>query len=193
MHAACLVGSARKNGNTAALASMFHDGLVAGGATVSLHRLGQLRYSGCIGCFGCKTRSDRCVVKDDLTPVLDEVRAADILVLATPVYWGDVSSQLKGFIDRCFSFLVADYPTKKERTRLAPGKSMVMLVAQGHPKAQLFADIYPRYESLFGRYLGFSRSYLLRALGVYHPGAAAAIDELKVEAEALARRVLARE
>lgn len=193
MHAVCVIGSARGKGNTATLAERFCAGLSAGGATVSTYRLGELDYSGCIGCFGCKTKADRCILKDDLALVLDEVRAADVLVMATPVYWGDVSAQLKGFIDRCFSFLVTDYAKKRDKTRLAPGKSWVMLIAQGHPKEARFADIEPRYEELFTRYLGFSRAYHLRALGVYHLGDAEARGDVLAQADLLARRVLAGE
>ncbi len=191
MHAVCVIGSARRKGNTSALAERFCAGLVAGGATVSTYRLGEMDYSGCIGCFGCKTKSERCVLKDDLAPVLEEVRAADVLVMATPVYWGDVSAQLKGFIDRCFSFLVTDYAKKRDKTRLAPGKSWVMLIAQGHPKEERFADIEPRYETLFTRYLGYSRAYHLRALGVYDLGAAEMHADVMAEADELARKVLA--
>ncbi|WP_027366783.1 flavodoxin family protein [Desulfocurvibacter africanus] len=193
MHAVCLVGSARRKGNTAAMASRFCDGLTAGGATVSVHRLGEMRYSGCIGCFGCKTNADHCVLKDDLAPVLEEVRAADVLVMATPVYFGEVSSQLKAFIDRSFSFLQPNYSKLMKKGRLAPGKTLVMLIAQGHPKADLFTDIYPRYEYFFTRYIGYSRSHMLRALGVYYPGDAEGREDVMAEADALASRVLAGE
>lgn len=194
MHAVCLVGSARRKGNTAAMAARFCKGLEAGGAGVSVHRLGEMRYSGCIGCFGCKTKADHCVLGDDLAPVLEEVRAADVLIMATPVYFGEVSAQLKGFIDRCFSFLQPGYSKLKEKKgRLAPGKTLVMLIAQGHPKADLFTDIYPRYEYFFTRYIGYSRAHMLRALGVYHPGDAEAREDVMAEIDALSRRVLAGE
>jgi len=46
--------------------------------------------------MACKTKLDNCALEDDLTEVLDAVRETDVLVLASPVYYGDLSSQLKG-------------------------------------------------------------------------------------------------
>jgi multimeric flavodoxin WrbA len=78
----------------------------------------------------CKTKLDRCVLKDDLSEVLDAVRETDILVMATPVYYGEVSSQLKGFIDRTFSFLVPDYTTNPNPSRLQSNKKLVFIQTQ---------------------------------------------------------------
>ncbi len=51
------------------------------------------------------------MLKDDLAEVLDAIRDAEVLVMATPIYFAEISSQLKTFIDRTFSYLVPDYPT----------------------------------------------------------------------------------
>ena len=66
-----------------------------------------------LACRGCqalvyKTKLDRCVLDDDLTRMLDAVRGADLLVMATPVYFGDITSQFKGFVDRMYSFFTLD-------------------------------------------------------------------------------------
>ena len=110
------------------------------------------------------------LLDDGLTPVLAAVAACDVLVLATPVYFGEVTAQLKTFIDRTFSFLTPDYARNKDkRSRLTPGKTLVMLLAQGHPREDLFADIFPRYQ-YFYNWMGFTQSHLVRACGIYHPG-----------------------
>ena len=79
------------------------------GAKVQAFSLNKLTYRGCQACMACKTGSETCVMKDDLAKVLKAVSQCDILVLASPIYYGDLSSQLKAFVDRTFSFLTADY------------------------------------------------------------------------------------
>lgn len=170
MRILCLYGSPRPAGNSAALADAFCDAAEARGASINRVRLNDLDYKGCQGCLACKKKSDVCVVQDGLAPVLEMTRQADCLALATPVYYGDVSAQLKGFIDRTFSFLTPDYATNRDkRSRLEPGRSFVFLMAQGHPLEERFDDIYPRYQRFFA-WLGFDKPQLVRACGVYHLG-----------------------
>jgi len=69
--------------------------------------------------------------KDDLEKVLDAVRRADVLVMASPIYYGEVASQIKAFIDRTYSFLASDYVTNPHPSRLSPGKKMVFILTQG--------------------------------------------------------------
>jgi multimeric flavodoxin WrbA len=140
--------------------------------------------------MACKTRLDRCVLEDDLTEVLEAVRACDVLVLATPVYYGEVTGQFKLAFDRFFSFLVPGYAKSAHPSRLAPGKKLAFLIAQGHPRESLFADIFPRYEG-FLRWMGFTETTLVRALGVYEPGDTETSGDWLAQAEAAARRLLA--
>ncbi|MFW5734771.1 MAG: flavodoxin family protein [Oceanidesulfovibrio sp.] len=184
-----ILGSPRPRGNSAAMERRLLDAAADRGHDVERFELGRMNYTGCIACFGCKKKADHCVVQDDLAPTLAAVRKCDVLVVATPVYFGEVSAQLKGFIDRCFSFLVPDYPTATEKSRLAPGKQMVWLIAQGHPKPDLFADIFPRYEYFYDRYLNFDRCHLVRACGVYDAGDADTRDDVREQLDALAVKV----
>ncbi len=186
----CLLGSPRPKGNTFDMLAALMEGARQAGAEVVLHRLNELEYRGCQGCLACKKKSETCVLKDGLTPVLEDVRGCDALVLGTPVYFGEVTAQLKGFIDRSFCFLKPGYAhlPRGERSRLAPGKDLAFVIAQGHPKQDLFTDIFPRYE-YFYRWLGFGQSRLLRACGVYDPGAAAARAEVMEQARQLGREL----
>jgi multimeric flavodoxin WrbA len=122
MKIVCLLGSPRTNGNSSILASRFLATAAGLGAETRAFELNRLTYRCCQGCYACKTTLDSCIVQDDLTAVLEAVRAADVVVLATPVYYGDISGQLKCFIDRTFSYLVPDYVTNPNPSRLPPGK-----------------------------------------------------------------------
>jgi multimeric flavodoxin WrbA len=188
----CLLGSPRPGGNSAVMAGAVCDAAAAAGARVQSFRLNELQYRGCQGCLACKKKAKACVLKDGLTEVLDAVRGCDALILATPVYFGEVTAQLKGFIDRSFSFLVPDYPKapRGERSRLAPGKTLVFVIAQGHPREDLFTDIVPRY-AYFYNWLGFETCRQLRACAVYHLGDALAREGLLAEAAALGRELAA--
>lgn len=116
------------------------------GGEVAIFSLNKLIYRGCQACMTCKTKLDRCVLKDDLTEVLDAIREADILVLATPTYFADVSSQLKSFIDRTYSYLVPDYLTNPNPSRLSPGKKLIFIQTQAQPDENQFDDIFSRYD-----------------------------------------------
>ena len=164
MKIACLLGSPRPNANSSAIAARLLKTAEAGGAVTRTFELNRLNYRGCQGCYACKTRLDRCILEDDLTEVLAAVQEADVVVLASPVYYGDVTGQLKCFIDRTFSYLVPDYVSNSRPSRLDP-KKLVFILTQGNPGEALFADIYPRYEGFF-RWLGFTESRLVRACGI---------------------------
>ena len=70
-----------------------------------------MNFKGCQGCGACKAEKEKCVVQDDLTQVLEAVRETDVLVLASPVYFADVTAQMKAFVDRTYSFLKPDFET----------------------------------------------------------------------------------
>ena len=112
-----LLGSPRPNGNSARIAARFCTAAENLGAEVKTFALNKLNYRGCQACMACKTKLDRCILEDDLTPVLDAVRETDLLLLASPVYYGDLSSQLKGFIDRTYSYFVPDFHTNPKPSR----------------------------------------------------------------------------
>jgi multimeric flavodoxin WrbA len=160
-----LLGSPRPNGNSSTIANHFCVAAKRLGADVQTFALNGLTYRGCQGCMTCKTKLDKCVLKDELTEVLEAVRDTDILVLSSPVYFWDISSQLKGFIDRSFSYLVPDFITNPIKSRLEPGKKLVFILAQGNPDEGLFTNIFPKFEYFFNMF-GFSNCYLIRACGV---------------------------
>ena len=161
MKVVILLGSPRPKGNSATLAKSFNEAAEELGANVQTFALNKLTYRGCQACETCKTKLDRCVLKDDLAQVLDAIRDTDVLVLATPVYFGDIPGQMKMFIDRCFSYLVPDFLEAPESSRLAPGKKMVFIQIQNQPNEDLFADIFPKYNFVF-HLLGFRDNHLIR-------------------------------
>lgn len=185
MKTVCLLGSPRTDGNSAAIAGRFCETAEKLGSEVQTFVLNKLTYKGCQACKGCKTKSDRCILKDGLTEVLDAVRETDVLVLATPIYFCEITSQLKGFIDRTYSYIGADH-----KTRLSPGKKLVFIQTQGDPDESHFTDIFPRYQPAF-EWNGFKESYLIRACGVMEKGEAEKREDVMKLAEDTAHSVIA--
>jgi multimeric flavodoxin WrbA len=170
MKIVCLLGSPRANANSSAIAERFCSTAEKLGSQVQTFILNDLNYRGCQGCMACKIKLDQCVLEDDLTEVLEAVRETDILVLASPVYYGEVSSQMKSFIDRTYSYFVPDFHTNPKPCRLEPGKKLVFVLTQGHPDESRFTDIFPRYDYFFTERYGFSETHLIRVCGVRNAG-----------------------
>ena len=184
-----LLGSPRANGNSVAIAERFTETAEKYGAETKTYSLNKLKFRGCQACMMCKDKLDRCVLKDDLEPVLDGIRSADVLVLATPVYFADVTAQMKMFIDRTYSYYVPDFLNKPVPSRLSPGKQLIFIQTQAQPGDNFFNDIYPKYEFFF-QFLGFKDNHLIRATGVNDEGDAVKRESIIKQAEALAAEII---
>ena len=187
MNVVAILGSPRPKGNSTAIAKKFLESARNHGAKVKIHNLITMTYRGCVACRECKTRSDKCVLRDDLTETLSDIIEADIVVIASPVFYGDVSGQLKCFVDRTFSFLAPDFLTNPKPSRMPEGKKLLFILTQGFPDQNTYADIFPRYERFFRMY-GFKEIELIRAYGVSSPGEVVERKEIMLQAEQLAEK-----
>ena len=97
-------GSARKDGNTSILIRKVFDELEAEGIETRLVNLGPQSVSGCLACMKCFEKKDgHCAQdKDALNEWLDDMAAADGIILGTPVYFANISGQIKCFMDRAW-------------------------------------------------------------------------------------------
>lgn len=91
--------SPRKNGNSDTLCDQFMKGAEEAGNRVEKIRLADLKIDYCSACYACKTKG-HCVKQDDMEQIIEKMRAADAIVLATPVYFYTMCAQLKTMIDR---------------------------------------------------------------------------------------------
>ena len=98
-----LNGSPRKNWNTAMMLKEAQKGAASAGAETEYIDLFDLSYTGCRSCLACKRKGAercKCFWKDDLSPVIDRIFAADAMIIGSPIYLGDVTSQVHGLIER---------------------------------------------------------------------------------------------
>ena len=91
--------SPRKGGNSDLLCDQFMKGALEAGHAVEKISLREKNIHPCFGCEACQS-SHQCVQKDDMAALLDRIIKADVIVMATPVYFYTMSSQMKMFIDR---------------------------------------------------------------------------------------------
>jgi multimeric flavodoxin WrbA len=94
-----LSSSPRKHGNPNALCDRFIEGAIEAKHQVEKVVLADKKINYCTGCYACRGNG-RCAQKDDMAQILDSMIAADVIVLATPVYFYTMCAQMKTVIDR---------------------------------------------------------------------------------------------
>jgi len=99
-----VLGSPRKNGNSATLARRAAEGARETGADVEMFYLHDMHIKPCTACDFCIADTMRdCNINDDMESLYPKLREADALIIASPIYWFMVSAQTKLFIDRCYA------------------------------------------------------------------------------------------
>lgn len=94
-----LSGSPRKNGNSDILCDEFMRGALEAGNEVEKIRVAEKSIGYCRACYACR-ETGVCAIKDDMAEVLQKMIDADVIVLASPVYFYSIDAQLKAVIDR---------------------------------------------------------------------------------------------
>ena len=100
--------SPRKNSNSHALAESFAKGAMSAGNEAEIVSLIGKKIDFCRGCFACQ-KIGHCVIKDDAIEIEQKVLDADVLVWATPIYYYEMSGQMKVMIDRLNPLFPKDY------------------------------------------------------------------------------------
>lgn len=95
-----LSGSPRKGGNSDLLCDEFRRGAEEAGNEVEKINVSDKKVGYCLSCYYCADHGGECVLKDDMAEILQKMIAADVIVLASPVYFYSIDAQLKTVIDR---------------------------------------------------------------------------------------------
>jgi len=141
MKMVAITSSPRIEANSTILAETVLERAAERNIETNLFTLRHLSYSGCIGCNACKATSNHCVRKDDAVPILDAIMNADYVILASPIYFGDLCGQLKLLFDRFYCFFDKDYGV-----RLPKGKRVLLIFSQGMPEDDEYKDTGDRYR-----------------------------------------------
>lgn len=164
-----LNGSPRPKGNTAQMIEAFQEGAVSAGHQVHVVDVCKKRIGGCLACEYCHTKGNgACVQKDDMQEVYAILKEADMLVLASPIYYHGISGQLKCAVDR---FYAAAYPAKPPHLKKA-----AMILSSGDP--DMYRGAVFSYEGDFLDFLGLEDMGVFTAHGAEN-GSALKREELK--------------
>ena len=126
MNILAVLGSPRVKGNTSNLLNKYLSGVDNSLYDIKINRLylQERKIESCIGCNACQSEDRKCVIQDEMQDIYPLVCDADIIILATPVYIFNMTSQLKGFLDRLYAI---DF-------RIFKGKKIVLLTTYGDSK-----------------------------------------------------------
>ncbi|MDE7261663.1 MAG: flavodoxin family protein [Oscillospiraceae bacterium] len=164
-----LNGSPRPNGNTKSMVEAFREGAVTAGHQVDVVDVCRLKIGGCRACEYCHTKGHgSCVQKDDMQEVYALLKEAEMLVIASPIYYHGISGQLKCVIDR---FYAAAYPVKPPHL-----KKVAMILSSGD--ANMYDGAMFSYQGDFLDFLGLEDMGVFTANGEGN-GSAAKLNELK--------------
>ncbi len=132
MKAIAIMGSPRAGMNTDVLLDNVIKGLESAQVDVEKISLKDLHISPCIGCYAC-SKTGRCFMEDDMTPIYDKFNESDIIVVASPMYFNTVSSLTKIMIDRCQAFWSSKYILNKSSIDKSKKRKGMFLCTAGAP------------------------------------------------------------
>ena len=130
-----ITGSPRKNGNTEIMADAFAAAAKENGHRVTVRKLSEHRVAPCLACQYCFSHDGVCVQKDDMNALLQDLQQADLLVLASPIYWFDVTAQTKSFIDRMYALAKKGFHVREIAMLLDSASDGVYDAAEAQVKA----------------------------------------------------------
>lgn len=164
-----LNGSPRPKGNTKQMIEAFQQGAAASGHQVDIVDVCQKRIAGCLACEYCHTKGNgTCIQKDDMLEVYKLLHEADMLVIASPIYYHGISGQLKCVLDRFYSVA---YPTKPPHL-----KKVAMILSSGD--ANMYDGALFSFQGDFLDFLGLENMGVFTAHGEEN-GSADKLEELK--------------
>lgn len=145
MNILILNGSPRPRGDTAKMVDTFRNAAEDAGHGVTVVNVCRMNIHGCLACEYCHGKGQgSCVQKDDMQDIYEKLRETDMLILASPIYYHNISGQLKCAIDR---FYAALYPTAPARLKKA-----ALFLSSGDP--DMYEGARFSYEGDFLGYLG---------------------------------------
>ncbi|MBR1918958.1 MAG: flavodoxin family protein [Spirochaetales bacterium] len=147
----------RMGWNTETLIAEASKGAQAAGAEVKRYDLFRLeRYTGCISCFGCKKErfKGHCICRDGLTPVLDDIRTADGLIIGSPNYLGELTASFRALYERLiFQNLTYSMDPMCCNENMIP----VLLIMTSNAPDYGYQALLQNYQQTMSRFVGPTR------------------------------------
>ncbi len=184
-------GSRRKKGNTNYLIQSLLAPADRGGVQTEMIFLGDYNIGGCTGCEGCKNTWE-CVIKDDFAQVVKKIDDAEGIIFASPTYWYSVTSDMKRFIDRCYSLI--QFPVNRKEwigKYQGTGKACVTAAICEQSEASAMGNTLSLLTD-FSKDIGLDVIASVKALGFFEAGSIKADHNLSATADAAGQNLLNR-
>lgn len=157
-------GGGRPHGNTAQLVEAFARGAGEAGCAVEIADLNKLTVNGCLGCNACRYGKP-CVQKDDFNALIPKIKAADLIVFASPLYFWTLSSKIKAFIERFYCIAEEDPNPPLGRYERYPVRASALLMTSADDFFWTFEQAVSYYQFAVVRYIGFEDQGMVLAGG----------------------------
>lgn len=157
-------GGGRAKGNTAQLVESFIKGATEAGHTVEKINLNQTEVKGCIGCNACRYGKP-CVQKDGFNDLVPKIKAADLIVFASPLLFWTLSSKIKAFIERFYCIAEEDPAPPLGRYERYPIKDAALLMTSADNYFWTYEQAVSYYQFAIINYIGFQDRGMLLAGG----------------------------
>jgi putative NADPH-quinone reductase len=154
----------RPNGNTAQLANAFVCGAEEAGHSVEVISLSKTEVNGCIGCNACRYGKP-CIQKDGFNDLVPKIKAADLIVFASPLYFWTISSKIKAIIERFYCIGEEDSDPPYGRYEKYPIKDCALLMTSADNFFWTFEQAVSYYRFTLVNYIGFHDRGMMLAGG----------------------------
>ena len=176
-------GGGRPRGNTARLVESFAQGAKEAGHNIEIISLLKHEVKGCLGCHACRYGKP-CVQKDSFNDLVPKIKAADLIVLASPLYFWTISSRLKAFIERFYCIAEEDPNPPLGRYEKYPVKDCALLMTAADNFFWTFEQAESYYKFAVVNYIGFHDKGMLLAGGCGDTNGKPQIEKTKHSEEA---------
>jgi multimeric flavodoxin WrbA len=130
MNVVAFQGSPRIEGNVDILLREALKGIGEAGHEIRIFKLNFMNIKPCQDCGGCE-KTGQCIINDDMNEIYDAIRAADRLILASPIFFFALSAQTNAMIDRCQAFWCEKYLLKRLIPAGPYGRKGLLLLVGG--------------------------------------------------------------
>ena len=154
-----LSGSPRKGGNSDLLCDEFLRGAQESGNQVEKVFLRSKKVAPCNACYYCKNSGGKCAIPDDMAEILDKMQAADVIVMASPVYFYSIGAQMKAVIDRSVA-----------RWTNIPNKEFYYIMTAADSEDEAFDTSLACFQGFAVCLKGSKEMGVIRGGGVYEAG-----------------------
>lgn len=156
-----LSGSPRKGGNSDLLCDEFLRGAREEGHRAEKIFLRDKKVAPCNACYYCKQSGGKCAIRDDMAEILDKMQAADVIVMASPVYFYSIDAQMKAVIDRSLA-----------RWTNIPNKEFYFIMTAAEESETVMHCTLECFRGFTSCLKGAKEMGYIEAKGVYEAGAA---------------------